>query len=46
MIRPYVPQLEGTGVDDDGLGGETDDQPVYIDVLDDDDGEHVQIYIG
>ena len=52
MIRPYVPQLEGTGVDEavlalrDGLGGEADDQPVYIDVLDDGDGEHVQIYIG
>jgi hypothetical protein len=47
-----VPQLEETGVDEtilalrDGLGDKADDLPVYIDVLDDDDGEHVQIYIG
>ena len=51
MIRPHVPQLRETAVDEailalrDGTGGE-DDQPVYIDVQDDQDGEQVLIYIG
>jgi hypothetical protein len=52
MLRPYVPQLKGTGVDEailalrDGLSEEEADQPFYIDVHDDDGGERVQIYIG
>lgn len=52
LIRPYVPQLRETGVDEailalrDGLSDQEDDQPFCINVRDDDDGEHVQIYIG
>lgn len=49
LVRPYVPQLEETGLDevilslDEGLGGEGG---FYVDVQDDDDGERVQVYIG
>jgi hypothetical protein len=52
VMRPYVPQLKETGVDEailalrDGLSDQGDDQPFYVDVRDDDEGEHVQIYIG
>jgi hypothetical protein len=52
IARPYVPQLKETGVDEailalrDGLGAEGKDQPFHIDVQDDEDGEHIQIYIG
>jgi len=49
LVRPYVPQLEETGLDevilslDESLGGE---EYFYVDVQDDKDGEHVQVYIG
>jgi hypothetical protein len=49
LVRPYVPQLEETGLDevilslDEDLGGEGG---FYVDVHDDEDGERVQVYIG
>ncbi len=49
IARPFVPQLRKTAVDElilslrDAL---TDDQPLTIEVEDEEDGEHVQIYIG
>ncbi|HSJ55747.1 MAG TPA: hypothetical protein VLC95_01105 [Anaerolineae bacterium] len=49
IARPYVPQLRDTGVDElilalrDSRAG---DAPLFIDVQDEEDGEHVQIYIG
>ena len=51
MLRHYVPSLDGTAIDEiilalrDGLG-EQDDEPVFINVQDDEDGEHVMMYIG
>jgi len=48
IIGPYVPKLKETGVDEMILAlSDTDrDQPFYVDVQDDEDGEHVQVYIG
>jgi len=49
LARPFVPQLAETGLDevilslDEGLGS---DQGFYVDVHDDAEGEHVQVYIG
>jgi hypothetical protein len=49
LARPYVPQLEKTGLDevilalDESLVGE---EGFYVDVQDGEDGEHVQVYIG
>lgn len=51
IARPYVPQLDNTAVDEailalrDGMR-KGDDQPILIDVQDDEDGEQVMIYIG
>jgi hypothetical protein len=50
VARRFVPKFEETGLDevimglDDatGAGG----QPFYVSVTDEDDGEHVQVYIG
>jgi len=50
IARPFVPQLKDTGVDEvitslaDTL--DQDGQPLYVNVDDDETGEHVQIYIG
>ena len=51
LIRPYVPELNNTAVDeailalrDGATGGE--EQPLFIDVQDDAGGEQVMIYIG
>jgi SHOCT-like domain len=50
IARPFVPQLRDTGLDEvimslgDTLG--EDGQPLYVDVNDDETGEHVQVYIG
>jgi hypothetical protein len=50
IAKPFVPQLKDTGIDEvilgmaDALG--QDGQPLYVDVNDDDKGEHVQVYIG
>lgn len=50
IVRPFAPQLRGTGVDEVILGlSDTlskDSQPIYVDVKDDEKGEHVQVYIG
>lgn len=49
VAQPFVPQLKETGVDDLIIAmrdGATGDQPLYIDVQDDEDGEHVELYIG
>ena len=49
LVRPWVPQLEKTGLDevilslDESLTGEGG---FYVDVQDDEDGERVQVYIG
>jgi hypothetical protein len=49
VAQPFVPELKKTGIDDliialrDGVTG---DEPIYIDVQDDSDGERVQLYIG
>jgi SHOCT-like domain len=48
IIRPYVPQLKDTGVDEMILAlRDTDlDEPFFVEVQDDKEGEHVQVYIG
>lgn len=48
IIRPHVPQLKETGVDEMilALRDTKQDEPFFLDVQDDEDGEHVQIYIG
>jgi hypothetical protein len=49
IAQPFVPQLQETGVDEviaalrDGLKR---NEPLFIDVQDEEDGERVQIYIG
>jgi hypothetical protein len=49
LVRPYVPQLEETALDEvilslnEGLTGEGG---LYVDVQDDERGEHVQVFIG
>jgi hypothetical protein len=51
LIRPYVPELKNTAVDEailalrDGVT-EGEEQPLYVDVQDDEGGEQVMIYIG
>jgi hypothetical protein len=50
-LRSRLPWLQGTGVDEailalrEGLE-DKDDRPIYLDVSDDDGGEHVQVYVG
>jgi hypothetical protein len=50
IARPFVPQLQDTGVDEIIMGLDDtlkeDGPPLYVDVTDDDKGEHVQVYIG
>jgi hypothetical protein len=50
IVRPFVPQLQDTGVDEIIMGLDDtlkeDGPPLYVDVTDDDKGEHVQVYIG
>lgn len=50
IAQPFVPQLRNTGVDEVIMGlSETlgkDGQPIYVDVNDEEEGEHVQVYIG
>jgi hypothetical protein len=49
LAQPFVPQLRDTGVDDlilalrDGMGH---DEPLFIDVQDEEEGERVQVYFG
>ncbi len=48
LIGPFVPQLRETGVDEliMALRESGRDEPISIDVQDDEDGEQVQLYIG
>ena len=49
VAEPFVPQMRHTGVDDVILSMKDNvkkDQPLIIDVHDDDDGEHVQVIVG
>jgi hypothetical protein len=49
IAQPFVPQLQDTGVDDVILAlreGRKRNEPLFIDVQDEEDGERVQIYIG
>jgi hypothetical protein len=49
VAEPFVPQMRNTGVDDVILSMKDNvqkDQPLIIDVHDDEDGEHVQVIVG
>jgi hypothetical protein len=49
VAEPFVPQMRNTGVDDVILSMKDNvkkDQPLIIDVNDDEDGEHVQVIVG
>jgi len=50
IVKPFVPQFKDTGVDEAILGLadalKEGTEPLYVDVNDDDSGEHVQVYIG
>jgi hypothetical protein len=49
MAEPFVPQMRNTGVDDVIVSLKDNvkrDQPLVIDVHDDEDGEHVQVIVG
>jgi hypothetical protein len=49
LAQPFVPQLAETGVDDLLIAlrdADIDDEALVIDVQDEEDGEHVQVYIG
>jgi hypothetical protein len=49
IAQPFLPQLKETGVDDLIIAlrdSATRDEPLYIDVEDDENGERVQLYIG
>lgn len=49
MAEPFVPQMRNTGVDDVIVSLKDNvqrDQPLIIDVNDDEDGEHVQVIVG
>jgi len=49
VAEPFVPQMKNTGVDDVIMSMKDNvkkDQPLIIDVNDDEDGEHVQVIVG
>jgi hypothetical protein len=49
LVQPFVPQLAETGVDDLLIAlrdAEVDGEALFIDVQDEENGEHVQVYIG
>jgi hypothetical protein len=49
IAQPYVPQLQDTGVDEVVLAlreSARQGEPVFIDVQDDEAGEHIELYIG
>jgi hypothetical protein len=49
VAQPFVPQLRDTGVDDVIIAlrdSATRDEPLFIDVHDDEEGERVELYIG
>jgi hypothetical protein len=49
IAQPYVPQLQDTGVDEVILAlreSARQGEPMFIDVQDDEAGEHIELYIG
>ncbi len=48
IAQPFVPQLHDTGVDEViiALRDSTLSEPFYVDVHDEDEGEHVEVWIG
>ena len=49
VAEPFVPQMRNTGVDEVIVSMKDNvkkDQPLIIDVNDDEDGEHVQVIVG
>jgi polyhydroxyalkanoate synthesis regulator phasin len=49
IARRFIPQFRDTGIDEAFLGlrdGLHDDQPITLEVNDEDEGEHIQIYVG
>jgi hypothetical protein len=48
LVKPFVPQLRETGVDEliMAMRASGRDEPISIDVQDDENGEQVQVYIG
>jgi hypothetical protein len=49
IVQPFVPQLKDTGVDDLIIAlrdSASSEEPFFIDVQDDTEGERVQIYFG
>ena len=49
VAEPFVPQMRHTGIDDVIVSLKNNvkgDQPIIIDVHDDEDGEHVQVIVG
>lgn len=49
IAQPFVPQLKESGVDDLIIAmrdSATRDEPLFLDVQDDQEGERVQVYIG
>jgi hypothetical protein len=49
IAQPFVPQLRDTGVDEVILAvreSASRGEPLFIDVQDDEDGEHVELYLG
>jgi uncharacterized membrane protein HdeD (DUF308 family) len=49
LAQPFVPQLQETGVDDLLIAlraSSAQGQPFFLDVQDDENGEHIEIYIG
>lgn len=49
VAEPFIPQMRNTGVDDVIMSLKDNvrkDQPVIIDVNDDEEGEHVQVIVG
>ena len=49
LVRPFVPRFQDTAIDDLLMSLKDNvnrDQPLVIDVNEDDDGEHIQVVIG
>jgi hypothetical protein len=49
LVRPFVPRFKETGLDELLLSLQDNvshDQPLIIDVNEDDDGERIQVVIG
>jgi hypothetical protein len=49
IAQPFVPRLRETGADDLIIAlrdNVTQDEPFYVDIQDDENGEHVEVYVG